>query len=214
MFSRPTSSKHSIHHQLATTTHLPSAISSPFTNSDDNPKRYMAEYNVSTIHPILLQQETLSNYYGSLDQIVPQQSANKDALSRALGAVYLSHKVQQLEKTVNGSRREYGRDRDRGTSPTKELNRSSVNGRGPTRRGGPGNNAKARTQRGSGDMHIESEKSDADEKHKIEKHVKDADVVVVDASVLVHALGQLKAWCRKDRKEIVLVPLEGKLKMQ
>ena len=63
----------------------------------------------------------------------------------------------------------------------------------------------------SGDALAESEKSDVDERDKGEKPKKDADVVVVDASLLVHALGQLKAWCRKDREEIVVVPLEGEL---
>ena len=38
---------------------------------------------------------------------------------------------------------------------------------------------------------------------------KDADVIVVDASVLVHAIGQVKKWCKDGRKEIVIVPLEG-----
>lgn len=38
---------------------------------------------------------------------------------------------------------------------------------------------------------------------------KDADVVVVDASVLVHALHQVKKWCRDGRAEVVIVPLEG-----
>ena len=38
---------------------------------------------------------------------------------------------------------------------------------------------------------------------------KDADVIVLDASVLVHALPQVKKWCRDGREEIVIVPLEG-----
>lgn len=38
---------------------------------------------------------------------------------------------------------------------------------------------------------------------------KDADVVVVDASVLVHALSQLKKWCKDGRPEVILIPLEG-----
>jgi len=42
-----------------------------------------------------------------------------------------------------------------------------------------------------------------------DKEDKDADVVVVDASVLVHALYQVKKWCRDGREEIVIVPLEG-----
>ncbi|KAG1891639.1 uncharacterized protein F5891DRAFT_1211213 [Suillus fuscotomentosus] len=37
---------------------------------------------------------------------------------------------------------------------------------------------------------------------------KDADIVVVNASVLVHALHQVKKWCRDGRDEIVIVPLE------
>ena len=39
---------------------------------------------------------------------------------------------------------------------------------------------------------------------------KDADVVVVDASVLVHALYQVKKWCRDGREEVIIIPLEGK----
>lgn len=39
---------------------------------------------------------------------------------------------------------------------------------------------------------------------------KDADIVVIDASVLVHGLDQLKKWCRSKREEIIVVPLEGK----
>ena len=42
-----------------------------------------------------------------------------------------------------------------------------------------------------------------------ERNEKDADIVVVDASVLIHALGQVKKWCREGREEIIIVPLEG-----
>ena len=38
---------------------------------------------------------------------------------------------------------------------------------------------------------------------------KDADIVILDASVLVHGLYHLKKWCRDGREEIVIVPLEG-----
>lgn len=38
---------------------------------------------------------------------------------------------------------------------------------------------------------------------------KDVDIIVVDASVLVHALYQVKKWCRDGRAEILIVPLEG-----
>ena len=42
-----------------------------------------------------------------------------------------------------------------------------------------------------------------------ERNEKDADIVVVDASVLIHALGQVKKWCREGREEIIIAPLEG-----
>lgn len=38
-----------------------------------------------------------------------------------------------------------------------------------------------------------------------------ARTIVVDASVLVHALGQVIAWCREDRHEEIVIPLEGTL---
>lgn len=36
-----------------------------------------------------------------------------------------------------------------------------------------------------------------------------ASVIVLDASVLVYGLGQVRRWCRDERKEILIVPLEG-----
>ena len=54
----------------------------------------------------------------------------------------------------------------------------------------------------------EVEQSDIDDKDA-ERNTKDADVVVVDASVLVHGIEHLKRWCRNGREEIVIVPLEG-----
>ena len=44
-----------------------------------------------------------------------------------------------------------------------------------------------------------------------ERKMKDADIVVVDGSVLIHALYQVKKWCRDGREEILIVPLEGVL---
>lgn len=44
-------------------------------------------------------------------------------------------------------------------------------------------------------------------------HVKEkptmASVIVLDASVLVYGLAQVKRWCKDERKEILIVPLEG-----
>lgn len=36
-----------------------------------------------------------------------------------------------------------------------------------------------------------------------------ASVIVLDASVLVYGLGQVRRWCKDERKEILIVPLEG-----
>lgn len=104
-------------------------------------------------------------------------------------------------------------------SPTRELTRGGGRGGHVGRRGGyaAGAGPRSRNTRGSTDAHAitESEKSDVDERERDKGDLtgtpKDADVVVVDASLLVHALGQLKAWCKKGRKEIVVVPLEGEL---
>ncbi len=38
---------------------------------------------------------------------------------------------------------------------------------------------------------------------------KEADIIVVDASVLVHALYQVKRWCKDGRDQVLIVPLEG-----
>ena len=54
-----------------------------------------------------------------------------------------------------------------------------------------------------------AEGGDAEDDESEDDKDKDADVVVVDASVLVHALHQVKRWCRDGREEVVIVPLEG-----
>jgi len=118
-------------------------------------------------------------------------------MSRALGAAFLSHQVEQLERSVgrqprNGSgggrggkrgsfsgSRQAPRSREQ-KDATKEPRTSEDGGRGETRR------------------------------RSGEAMRKDADIVVVDASVLVHALGHLKGWCREGRQEVVVIPLEGK----
>src|SRR6266404_3366875 len=146
-------------------------------------------------------------------------------MSRALGAAFLTHQVEQLEKSVSASppRNPYNhhpntnsRDRHRShTNPSSadsKRNQLPVGGikfttttttnnqshqkeqrdRPPAVGGGP-------RKRGGDDAY--ARKGGAKEK--------DADVVVVDASVLVNALGQLKKWCRDGQEEVIIVPLEG-----
>jgi hypothetical protein len=135
-------------------------------------------------------------------------------MSRALGAAFLSHQVEQLEKSVtHGPASGNWRDRRQPQAELGHANRRSVINHAPKQRPPSGNRAvkkpivetipetehsivKAQKPRKS------SEESRAD---------KDADIVVVDASVLVHALHHVKKWCRDGREEIVIVPLEGQL---
>lgn len=133
---------------------------------------------------------------------------SKDALSRALGAAFLSHKVEELEKTVSTSPNYGGfqgrEKKDRRLSPTLDY---ATRGRGGRGRGG-------RPQRGgrprAPDDEYKGDHSYKPDNREEERTVdKDADVVVVDASVLIHALGQMKVWAKYGRQEIVIVPLEG-----
>ncbi|KAH8113105.1 hypothetical protein DFH11DRAFT_1511060 [Phellopilus nigrolimitatus] len=110
---------------------------------------------------------------------------NKDAMSRALGAAFLSHQVKELEKTVSDG--------------TKPRDRRGSRGGGPR----PPRNVRPAPGRRSGDREHSSEREDR------YPGKKDASVIVVDASVLVHALGQLKAWCGSNREEVIIVPLEA-----
>lgn len=146
-------------------------------------------------------------------------------MSRALGAAFLNHQVQQLEKTV-----------ETGFASNPRMNNAFAPGgpKGPRRGEAPGRgrnhgdrgvaggkrgryavgNGGARSGNGvrggvDGEHARDLERnSDLDEKEK--DGGKDADIVVVDASVLVHAIGELKKWCRPKREEIVIIPLEGK----
>ncbi|KAA1473308.1 hypothetical protein DENSPDRAFT_839765 [Dentipellis sp. KUC8613] len=148
-------------------------------------------------------------------------TGNKMAMSRALGAAFLTHQVEQLEKTVTagpGSRnwRErrpiqrtnheiyapngkpapyYGGKRTQAPAGPKVITKKVVEGE------------KERAPLDGKDIRIAKRDEEIrDERKEVEK---DADIVVVDASVLVYGLGQMKRWCREGREEIVIVPLEA-----
>lgn len=118
-------------------------------------------------------------------------------MARNLGAAFLNHKVEELSKKTQAA--EFQRNRERRGS------RGGVAGgqRPSTRNGRQLRNDEATKGFRNNDGEHSSEREDRPVGRK------DANVVVVDASVLVHALGQLKAWCRNNREEIVIVPLEG-----
>ncbi|ESK91815.1 hypothetical protein Moror_10541 [Moniliophthora roreri MCA 2997] len=139
---------------------------------------------------------------------------SKLAMSRALGAAFLNHQVEQLEKSVsNGAASGNWRDR-KYTSSAGYNNYTAVatNRRPPNTASKPVNG----TRKKGGDSQVTLKErdavrtSDVGSRRKSEEEVeKDADIVIVDASVLVHSLNQVKKWCRNGRKEIVIVPLEA-----
>ena len=123
----------------------------------------------------------------------PTVSAKQLAMSRALGAAFLSHQVEQLEKSVNargGPGSANWRDRQHTARPSTAHQRSHPRSTSTT----PSiASKKVRDTRKSGD----------------EEREREADIIVIDASVLVHALYQVKRWCKDGREEILIVPLEG-----
>jgi hypothetical protein len=139
----------------------------------------------------------------------PALATNKLAMSKALGAAFLSHQVEQLEQKVSSGA-------GRGGSGYKKDGRRSqgYDGKGNelgknSRRPGPdgvvvGQKAQQRRHAAGVPGSDYSRRSEDDAKGD-----KDADVVVVDASVLVHGIAHLKRWCRDGRQEVVIIPLEG-----
>lgn len=117
-------------------------------------------------------------------------------MSKALGAAFLNHQVEQLEKTVGGGGHWGNRDRERGAK--------RGGGGGARKKFGPEIVTKAiPIKAGVHDTgRLSGEDTDSEK-------TKDADIIIADASVLVNALDQLKKWCRNGRQEIVIVPLEG-----
>ncbi|TFK68932.1 hypothetical protein BDN72DRAFT_841239 [Pluteus cervinus] len=170
--------------------------------------------------------------------------ANKIAMSRALGAAFLNHQVEQLEKSVhNGPGGNYGGWRDRRYTPQPHhneysgkrtssyqsggykavspgggnpLSSSPLTGTSPGKTGdGLGQRVAGRKQSGdigfltrdrAGDTTNGFRRRSNEEDREVSK---DADIIVVDASVLVNALYQVKKWCRDGREEILIVPLEA-----
>ena len=137
------------------------------------------------------------------DQI-PQQRV---LMSKALGAAFLSHQVEQLENKVNkieiNKRGGHATDslshdhslrhdqEDRSPKPSASSPHRMTRGRGAARL------PSDRTQ------HYQSRKSSGGSEHHFE-------TIVIDSSVLIHALDQVYKWCKPHRSETLIVPLEGK----
>ncbi|KAH7925741.1 hypothetical protein BV22DRAFT_1104772 [Leucogyrophana mollusca] len=130
------------------------------------------------------------------------------AMSRALGAAFLSHQVEQLEKSVtHGPASGNWRDRHHPQADLGPMNKRGVINQVAKR---PPSNPKPAKKAAA--EYSEREQSEVRRPRKSNEEArggKDADLVVVDASVLVHAVHHVKKWCREGREEIVVVPLEA-----
>ncbi|KAI0033591.1 hypothetical protein K488DRAFT_77807 [Vararia minispora EC-137] len=146
--------------------------------------------------------------------------ANKLAMSRALGAAFLTHQVEQLEKTVqNTEARTYSwRDRDNNQCDRKQIADRDRTGRAafataPKRTPAPVGGIRVATKGvpPSVRQNASFKTHNVDETRELRgaKEAKQADIIVLDASVLVHALNQVKKWCRDGQDEILIVPLEA-----
>ncbi|SCV68433.1 BQ2448_554 [Microbotryum intermedium] len=117
----------------------------------------------------------------------PSAQDKRDKLSKALGAAFLSHQVESLERSVNSLT--FSRDgrllqppRPTSTSRTAHVGSASNHRNGP--------NAKGHSEPRSGT-------------NGAKRPIK-----VVDASVLVHALPVVKRWLRQDTHQLV-IPLQA-----
>ncbi|KAI0084217.1 hypothetical protein BDY19DRAFT_554277 [Irpex rosettiformis] len=145
------------------------------------------------------------------DSTGPTMTANRLAMSKALGAAFLSHQVEQLEQKVSG-RGSGGAERGGGGNWREGRRSQTYQGRGggagnQRRGGGGGGGVKGPGRRNTSGP--ESERGLFEESRGPPREDKDADVVVVDASVLVHGISHLKKWCREGRQEVVIIPLEA-----
>lgn len=143
-------------------------------------------------------------------------TANRVAMSKALGAAFLSHQVEQLEQKVSGG----GSRGGGGGGSWREGRKNLGQGQGYQRGGGGfgsgsgeyGREGGGRGRGGGrrrGGVEGEREYGRGWRGDVKEREEKDADVIVVDVSVLVHGIAQLKKWCREGRSEVVIIPLEG-----
>ena len=146
-------------------------------------------------------------------------------MSRALGAAFLGHQVEQLENralTAGPARGGRGRGgRGRTWAPANPQSRDSQANRnvrsGPRGGGGIGSSGSPTAAPPKENSIVERKRSftlhpDPDAEPILPKErekVVMANTIILDASILVHALGQVKRWCKEERKEILVIPLEG-----
>lgn len=152
-------------------------------------------------YPPILSLIALRHIQGSI------ATANRLAMSKALGAAFLNHQVEQLEKSVsrNGTGNEWRgrRNSPPNTDTYSRTNKPIPKGRGAWSSAKPPPKILTKNTDGVTTSIQETKKGRSENE-------KDADVVIVDASVLIHNIAQVKKWCREGREEIIIIPLEGK----
>jgi hypothetical protein len=148
-------------------------------------------------------------------------------MSRALGAAFLNHQVTELERNTNNQRTRAPRGRggrtgggvrrsekDQEYDPEFDRARTKADfGIGPT--AGDEGSWRRRPQ-SSDDTASESASPPRPRTLHGAQGARSApppDVVVVDASVLIHSLGAVQRWCRNKHTQVV-IPLEGELSPQ
>jgi hypothetical protein len=135
-------------------------------------------------------------------------SADKVAMSKALGAAFLSHQVEQLERSVaeanwrgNRNNNSNGPGSRHTTTYTSSMNNRGGRGKHDSRPPRPKETRRSRDENALTDHGHTTDRPREKEKQ--------ADVVVADASLLIYGLSYLKKWSNPERDEVVIVPLEG-----
>ncbi|CAE6430485.1 unnamed protein product [Rhizoctonia solani] len=146
----------------------------------------------------------------------PQIDRNRTTMSRTLGAAYLNHQVAELERNANNNRNRAPRGRG-GRARRPEKDREDYDpdfDRARTKatfgiNNTPEEDSWRRRPQSSDDTASESA---SPPRPRIplghHRNAPLADVIVVDASVLIYALGAVQRWCHDGQTQVV-IPLEA-----
>ncbi|KAF8734505.1 PIN domain, partial [Rhizoctonia solani] len=150
----------------------------------------------------------------------PQIDRNRTSMSRALGAAFLNHQVAELERNAGNQRNKASRGRG-GRARRSDRDRDDYDpdfDRARTKATFGINNTPV--QDDSWRRHPQSSDDTASEsasppRSRIplggthhNKNTPLADVIVIDASVLIYALGAVQRWCHDGQTQVV-IPLEA-----
>jgi len=112
-------------------------------------------------------------------------TSNKIAMSKALGQAFLSHQVRRMEEDAGG------------------RGRHNNNRRGSSRVQYDTSNKSRNTVAKRGVVNTTSNDGNGQPVSKPPSRI------VLDASVLIHALDQVRKWCSADSETKIIIPLEG-----